>query len=86
MFMRLEGTPAPRLESVFDAEETEVLREERPAAAKFCSLNCRLNYREERISGVEFPSASLMGEKVHFLNVRSALDECAYCSSKLNTK
>lgn len=51
--------------------------------AKFCGMECRDNYREDRLNGVELVPVSMNGQVVSHKTMCSRLKVCAYCLSKL---
>lgn len=55
----------------------------RHAPARFCGVDCREAYREDRIAGKQHPPVQMNGQTTHYLDMCSKLKVCAYCQSKL---
>ncbi len=57
--------------------------EPKEPAARFCGADCRLSYREERMSNLPLPRHNVGGENISHKEMCARNNLCAYCQTKL---
>ena len=66
-----------------DSAYQQTHNEPKDPPARFCGMECRESYREERMSGVQLPRHNMNGQDVSHKAMCAKLNLCAYCRSKL---
>lgn len=67
-----------------DMAYQETHDEPKDPPARFCGMDCRSSYREERMNGFQLPRYNIDGRDVSYKVMCARHGLCAYCKSKLN--
>lgn len=68
--------------NIMGTEQIEQVEENEPPA-RFCSRECREEYRNDRMSGIPLSTTTINGQAVSHKQMCAKMELCAYCLSKL---